>query len=378
MGIALTILTMILIGALIGGLTNSLAIKMLFRPYEAKYIGKWRLPFTPGVIPKRREQLAVQLGDMVVDYLITPDGMQKKLKDPALKQQLLTFFNKEWRGFKENAGSLTNVLEKLNITVKEEDIKRKISTSVLEFYKQKVEENRDTSLKSIFEGKWEEEIKQLRSELVEIGQTKAAAMLKEEETKSQIRDVIEQYIASRGFIANMIASMFNSEELAGKVQHLLVQYIESKSGKEWLASLVESQWQEWMKKDIGAYEAILLNRQIQSALTETLENNLPIRKVLDKPIHTFIEPYEKELLERILPQMLDQALEKIASKIPTMLDHLALDKIVEEQVASFPTSRIEQLLLSISKREFKLITYLGAVLGGLIGAFQGIIFVFFG
>ena len=33
------VLFMVIVGALIGGVTNSLAIKMLFRPYRAYYIG---------------------------------------------------------------------------------------------------------------------------------------------------------------------------------------------------------------------------------------------------------------------------------------------------------------------------------------------------
>ena len=57
-----TLLFMAFIGALIGGITNHLAIKMLFRPHEAKYIGSWRVPFTPGLIPKRRDELANNLG----------------------------------------------------------------------------------------------------------------------------------------------------------------------------------------------------------------------------------------------------------------------------------------------------------------------------
>ena len=41
-----------LLGALIGYITNWLAVKMLFRPREAKYLFGHRIPFTPGVIPK--------------------------------------------------------------------------------------------------------------------------------------------------------------------------------------------------------------------------------------------------------------------------------------------------------------------------------------
>ena len=47
-----------LIGALIGYLTNWLAVKMLFRPRKALYIGKFHVPFTPGVIPRRKAALA--------------------------------------------------------------------------------------------------------------------------------------------------------------------------------------------------------------------------------------------------------------------------------------------------------------------------------
>ena len=58
-----------------------------------------------------------------------------------------------------------------------------------------------------------------------------------------------------------------------------------------------------------------------------------------------------------------------------MLQHLEVEKMVENQVASFPTSRIEEIILSISRKEFKLITYLGALLGGFIGLIQAILFI---
>lgn len=70
---------MIIIGALIGAVTNHLAIRMLFRPLEAKYIGKYRIPFTPGLIPKRRDELAANLGRTVVKHLLTPEGISNRL-----------------------------------------------------------------------------------------------------------------------------------------------------------------------------------------------------------------------------------------------------------------------------------------------------------
>jgi uncharacterized membrane protein YheB (UPF0754 family) len=46
------------VGAVIGALTNQIAIKMLFRPYAEIRWGGVRLPFTPGVIPSQRRVIA--------------------------------------------------------------------------------------------------------------------------------------------------------------------------------------------------------------------------------------------------------------------------------------------------------------------------------
>ena len=43
-----------LIGAVIGGVTNDIAIRMLFRPYAPWRVLGWRLPLTPGLIPRER------------------------------------------------------------------------------------------------------------------------------------------------------------------------------------------------------------------------------------------------------------------------------------------------------------------------------------
>ncbi len=68
-----------LIGALIGYLTNWLAVKMLFRPRKALYIGKWHIPFTPGVIPRRKAALATALGRMVSEMLVRKEDLKESL-----------------------------------------------------------------------------------------------------------------------------------------------------------------------------------------------------------------------------------------------------------------------------------------------------------
>ena len=74
-----------ILGGIIGYFTNDVAIKMLFRPYKAIYVGGRRLPFTPGLIPSNQERLALRVSNAIMGSLLTPDELQKiarRLLDP--------------------------------------------------------------------------------------------------------------------------------------------------------------------------------------------------------------------------------------------------------------------------------------------------------
>lgn len=76
------------LGAFIGYLTNKVAIKMLFRPLEAKYIFGVRIPMTPGVIPSKRKELAKNIGEMVGSHLLTSDEITRGLEKESFQQTL--------------------------------------------------------------------------------------------------------------------------------------------------------------------------------------------------------------------------------------------------------------------------------------------------
>ena len=87
---------MAIIGALIGGITNVIAIRMLFHPFKPYYIFKMRIPFTPGLIPKRRDEIANKIGQVIEDHLITEEMIREKLNQPqsrdAIHDLVLTQF----------------------------------------------------------------------------------------------------------------------------------------------------------------------------------------------------------------------------------------------------------------------------------------------
>ena len=66
-----------MVGGIIGYFTNDLAIKMLFRPYRPVYIGRRRVPFTPGLIPSNQGRLAKRIADTIMQSLLTPSELQK-------------------------------------------------------------------------------------------------------------------------------------------------------------------------------------------------------------------------------------------------------------------------------------------------------------
>ncbi|MCQ2203628.1 MAG: DUF445 family protein [Bacteroidales bacterium] len=81
-------------GGIIGYFTNDLAIRMLFRPYEAKHIFGMRVPFTPGLIAKRKSDLAIAMGRTISNRLMNPEVLQKTLLSDSIINKLRSSINK--------------------------------------------------------------------------------------------------------------------------------------------------------------------------------------------------------------------------------------------------------------------------------------------
>lgn len=73
------------IGAAIGWLTNHLAVRMLFRP--RKPVGLPGLKIQ-GLIPRRQNEIAERVADVVSRELMVAERVQECLKDPALLEPL--------------------------------------------------------------------------------------------------------------------------------------------------------------------------------------------------------------------------------------------------------------------------------------------------
>ncbi|MEJ2688336.1 MAG: DUF445 family protein [Deltaproteobacteria bacterium] len=77
-----------LVGAFIGYMTNHIAIRMLFRPLKPWRLFGLRLPLTPGVIPAKRHELAVNIGEMVGSHLLTSADIKRALGEEGFQAEL--------------------------------------------------------------------------------------------------------------------------------------------------------------------------------------------------------------------------------------------------------------------------------------------------
>ena len=106
------IITAPLIGGLIGLITNGLAIRMLFRPMKAVYIGKFKLPFTPGLIPKERPRLAKSIGDVISRDLLNRETLRATLLSDSMRENLNSKIDEMAARYSLNEETVSDTIEK--------------------------------------------------------------------------------------------------------------------------------------------------------------------------------------------------------------------------------------------------------------------------
>ena len=129
-----------LIGAGIGYVTNWIAVKMMFRPLHPIKIGKFTLPFTPGIIPKNQPKLAESIGNTISNNLLTDNDLKEVLLSDEVKQYIISNINLSFNELKENTNSIKDTICQLineenyysSVSLIESNISNSIYETVLE------------------------------------------------------------------------------------------------------------------------------------------------------------------------------------------------------------------------------------------------------
>lgn len=139
----------ILVGAVIGYITNWLAIKMLFRPHEEKRIFGIKVPFTPGLIPKERKRIAKSVGEAIGAHLLTKETILNSLCSDKIKEALSGWIKGEVKKLETSDSTLEENLKSLLNGHYEEikgDLEKNITAIVVEEVKGKEFKSKVTSI----------------------------------------------------------------------------------------------------------------------------------------------------------------------------------------------------------------------------------------
>lgn len=388
------------VGGIIGYFTNDIAIKMLFRPYRAIYVGRRQLPFTPGLIPRNQERLAKRVSDTIMGSLLTPGELQnlaRRLLEPERVQGGILWLlqlaldqiraDKDQKASKILAGVLRDLVGEslprlLKVLARREDfladqinaifdqilldfqLNEEQSTKLADWLLQVVlppdvirqlivDFLTDRTIQIIDEGFRERasgtywvvaNLFGLRNSLTRLRtfcldeKEEANTRISELIRSLQVRDRLKNWLKTLS-LQNLPVSTVR--QLRKTIRDTIRSYLQTR-GPEFLQGFSDSiNWEETA--------SLLLNRLRSSA---AVNSSLT---VVSKELALILERYLERDLEVI-----------VAQTIPI----LAIDQVIIDRVKSTSSADLEKAIEGIVKNELQAIVNLGGLLGFIVGLTQ--------
>lgn len=309
------------IGAIIGYCTNWLAVKMLFRPREEKYILGFKVPFTPGVIPKGKKRLAAAVCKVVNEQLLTKEAVEKKLLAPEMIHTIKSSVN-------ERTALIKNDDNKT--------IRKMMAEAACP-----AEKTQDASDIAIYGNDSESRIDELS----------AAA-------KDFITDRVFERISNAGLgqiaadtvnekLSQALAGSFIGHMMGGSVTQMMVPAV-----AQTVDSYISEHGRELIGKMVGEEVDSLLEMKAASVI-ENIEN-------------AGIDPGAKAA------EIYATAVKKKSDEIVELLD---AGGIIKETIENMDNEQLEELVMSTMKTELGAVVNFGALIGLVLGLINMLIYL---
>ena len=389
-----------ILGAIIGYFTNDIAIKMLFRPYRPLYIGKRRLPFTPGLIPANQERLAKRISDTIMGSLLTPEELQnlarRLLETERVQSGILWLLrlgleqieaDKEQKTAKILANILRDLLGEslprlLKVLARREDflepqINQIFDQILLDFQlnKQQSGQLADWLLQVVLPPD------ALRLALIDFLTDRNIQVIDEifrektsgtywvvanlfglKNTLTRLRTFcLDEKQITNTRLEELIGSMAIRDRLKQWLHNLSLQNLPvstvrqlRKTIRESIRAYIQDRGAEFMQGLSGSIDweataALILNRLQNSAV-----------------VHSSFEVVSQELA-LVLERYLERDLEKIVAQTIPILN---IDQVIIERVKATSPADLEAAIEGIVKNELQAIVNLGGILGFVVGLMQ--------
>ncbi|MBD2156206.1 DUF445 family protein [Leptolyngbya sp. FACHB-16] len=388
------------LGGVIGYFTNDVAIKMLFRPYRAIYIGKRKLPFTPGLIPSNQERLAQRVSNAIMGSLLTPDELQKvarRLLDPSRVQSAI-----EW-------------LLRLALDQLREDKEQRTAKILAKILQDLVGESVPRAIKTLArrEDFLEEQLNQIFDQvLLEFQLTEAQSaqfatwMLDAILSPDVIRQGIVDFLTDRNIQTIddnfrektsgtywVVANLFGVRNALVRLRTYMLD--ERDAGNALISDMfrtlnVQRRLQEWLQNFSLQNLPVSTVRQLRKTMRDSVRDYVQTKGVdllhglsgsinwdhvstllinrlqSSEVVNNSLEPVSRELT-LVLERYLERDLEALVTQIIPILD---LDRVIMERVKATSPAELEDAIQGIVRNELQGIVNLGGILGILVGLVQ--------
>ncbi len=304
-------------GAVIGYVTNAVAIKMLFRPLKEVRMFGVRLPFTPGVLPRRRHELSRSIGDMVARDLLSEDVFVWRIISPEAEKGAASAVS----GFivKICGSEKSEALESFAAAVRTSGLTEQMTEAGWTFLSAKIPGFlRRPEIKAYLVQQGNGLIDDIFDSLTSVQRLLLAAGNYRSQIQSHMESIVDSFIERSG-------ELLSSEDIQKRVVRTVTSAADTETVRGFLRYMLES-----------------------AAGGETLKEQADTAAAF------------------IAPKLISAA----ARSVPAVLDKLDIRKIVIDKIDSLEMLQVERMVFGIMKSQFRWINFFGAVLGALIGLSQ--------
>jgi uncharacterized membrane protein YheB (UPF0754 family) len=344
------------IGTISGGVTNAIAVWMLFHPYEKRF-------GLHGAIPKNKARLAKSIGRTVGEKLLTPADVLQELERSGLKKAVVARIAIVVRDLLEvERGALRDELPPALF----DEFERAIGTlgdGMADGYTREV--NSDT-----FEGTVRRFVENARRQVDPI--PLATLLTPERRTRlaqhaaALSTEIIEtsrhdEGRTMRAKLGDALLKLAGTERTERFIERTVGDALERSEGRtigDLLGALPDDTYIEWI---------LAAARSPRAAELAFGAAGGAARRMLDRPIGRPARFLPAEVPERLAAAAGPALWDWLIAQLPTFLARLDIEGMVERKVLGFSTQRIEEIIRHVTERELKLIVRLGYVLGAVIG-----------
>ncbi|WP_312118120.1 DUF445 domain-containing protein [Brevibacillus reuszeri] len=369
------------VGSVIGGVTNELAIRMLFRPLKPRYIGSWRVPFTPGLIPRRRDDIAIQMGRLVEEHLLTTEGIRRSLAQSGLENTLAGWMRNVADDWMSDERTLREVLQKTMPDSFNEaggwsdHIRTPVQLHWQAFIDHTLYQYEQKTLRELLP---ENGAKRLEDTLGTVSQlllTRFREYLHSPEGHQTLQNMVRGMLGGGGGMFGGLVGMFlGDDKILGKLLPHLDEILQRPELAERIHQFLQAEADKLLDKNVGDVVAWLGREQVDewaNAIFAKFEEKSI--QIVDKPMSSLTAPFKENVTTQLIPRVASWMVDTLQKNVERIFQRLAVRDIVTKQVEGFPIERIEEMVVGISGKEFRMITFLGFVLGGIIGLVQGLL-----